>query len=514
MKRSQDHPFFTFIHTYHFCVGMMLLLFCSVCRADQVQTFWKKLLEANRLRPAELKIDRTTADIPGVEITFAGRGLDRQPLLIQSRRKACLYCGRQTELTQNIPAGLKVIRTDKDVTLITGPDQQAVISAGTSGIQHLSSVERLQMGVPSGSSASLVRPRVERAAPLRIHDSFMRTDLFADSPWRSTSGSWGLLKFGGGLPEPGKEEDYTVQRAVNPFAVTGKGILSFVRLKNRSLSEQALGPNLRFEASFYFGVPWKKAAVDRTTLPTDHSFLLAAGVPKQNLLAWGWYGKARRFCLLEQKSDGEWRQVGTVFDKRPPITNWVKLELRLLCSTIVEGWIDGVKVCEHTLDSPLKGTFHVIAPGKKVEFDDVTIETLPVPPSEKIGDPLYVKSRNFAGKKEKPQSDPIEFRQWAKGSNTFLKVVGRTEDKRFVKTMLLPRTPMFNDFHYRVNPNPGEKKQMPYGRYQFELLPANAELPIYSRMKPLLRLRFIYDARGWHAAPETEKAYPPLKQFR
>jgi len=75
-------------------------------------------------------------------------------------------------------------------------------------------------------TAQLATPKdaVQKYTEIDMADSFMRTDLFADSNWSSDAGQWALNKHGAGLIEERHWlTESSIARAVNPFSVRGSG---------------------------------------------------------------------------------------------------------------------------------------------------------------------------------------------------------------------------------------------------------------------------------------------------
>ncbi len=346
------------------------------------------------------------------------------------------------------------------------------------------------------------RERRPPALEVHIHpailaaDSFMRENL-AEGGWNAI-GPCRINRHGGGAAVTiQQQEDDHFARAVNPFTViVGDGAdLSYGQ-----------GDWLHYhgEASFYFGRKKEGPITDLQSLPTA-DMLVAQGSLAGEMIAFGWRHDERAFCLL-MREPGGFRVLARYHGPRPAISTWIRLGLRVLESYRVEGWLDGVPVISADLEHKVMGPFHILAAQGDVEFDDVRIFSLPE--SERAGAPLYVKSREFAHKKETARSDPAEFAMWAKGSATFAQRTRMENGENYGE--LVSRWPIMGGFRWEALPHHAEAGKLTDGRYVYTLWSGNTTTPSdLEQLQPVLRIAADLSAAGWRIA-DAPAGVPPL----
>ena len=321
----------------------------------------------------------------------------------------------------------------------------------------------------------------------RMADSFTRLQL-TDASCRITSGQWHLAQRGGGMPRDDAEaKDSSVQRAVNPFSVqgSGNGLLTYG-------NDEWL--NYHAEAYFYFGVPKTGNVVDLQTIPLKTDMLIVQGKPDGNQVAFGWRGAEGGFALLTRRAGDAWQLRARWDGKRPPLTNWIRLGLSVKAGYLAEAYLDDVRILAVTLDKRVSGPFHVGCGQELIEFDDVRAWSLPAvaePPQ-----PLYVRSRNFGDKERKEHSDPDQFEQWARSSETF--VTRREKRGDFQAAEMQTAMPVLGDFYYESVPFADAVGKLPPGLYEFTIRPVTVWPPPSQEKLPwTLALRFTRDDKGW-----------------
>ncbi len=332
-------------------------------------------------------------------------------------------------------------------------------------------------------------------ARVRVADGFMRADLFDDSDWRKTSGIWVMKQRGGGMPATeAEQQSFDFQRAVNPFAVHGRenGLLTY--------GETPM-PHAEAEARFFFGQPRTGRLIRQNHVPDDTDMLIVFGQAEGPQVAFGWSGSQGAFALLQR--DGfaaPWQTVSLWSDKRPPVSNWVKIGLRLEAGCAVTGYLDGVAVLQSVLDREINGPFHIACGEARIAFDDVHAWSLPQ--QVKNASPIFVRSRQFANKNKKNDSDPPEFAKWARGSDTFLQ--SKFTETDHTNAAIIARLPLHGSFTYESVPYLDSFGDLPAGKYRLQLFAAGGnEVPDPSRDQSLFTLDATYGSKGWrvHGVP-------------
>ncbi len=322
-----------------------------------------------------------------------------------------------------------------------------------------------------------------------MKDGFMRDELLADSLWQISAGAWRLRQRGGGMAISETEiANYNFQRAVNPFSVIGSdyGVFSYG-------GDAWL--NCYAEARFYFGVPRRNNVSDHNALPAGTDMLMVQGDPAKLQVAFGWWGAERRFALKSRQPGGLWQTAAVWQGKRPPLTNWVKIGLAVRAGCLAEGWLDGKKLLSITLPRRVAGPLHVHSGKAEMEFDDVRAWTLPRRPGK--GAPIFLQSRQFAGKKRKGGADPEQFLQWARSTDTFVKRIESIGDD-WKQAVIITKMPLMGDFLYESVPFHKDAGELPPGIYEFRVLRKDPEYPLdLARLKDVRRLEFLRDERGW-----------------
>ena len=339
-----------------------------------------------------------------------------------------------------------------------------------------------------------VRPNITiRKYPTRqAADDFMREDLIKDSEWQVASGQWGLQKRGGGLVKSDQEmSNYNVQRAVNPFAVRGEGdgVLTY---------GAADWPHSLAEACFYFGIPNVGPVVERDTVPTQTDMMIARGDIGGYQVAFGWSGQNSCYVIQEREGKGAWKTIWKHQGSRPALTNWVRMGLAVKAGCVLEARLDGKIIKTMPAGKRIRGPFHLVSGKEAMEVDDVRATSLPLP--ETKGSPVFVQSRQFAGKTKKGQSDPEQYLQWSRSTDTFIEDV-RDKDKEWQWCSIINRMPLMGDFTYESVPYHKDAKDLPPGIYEFRVLKRDPEHPFdLSKLKPVWRHEFLRDEDGWRSS--------------
>ena len=323
-----------------------------------------------------------------------------------------------------------------------------------------------------------------------IADSFMRDRLEGDD-WKPESGHWGLQQHGGGMPtSAGALADYNVQRAVNPFSVFGKdnGILRY--------AASDAWPHFGAEVRMYFGIPRTSDAIDQNTLPSGAELLLVVQAADGLQYGFGWVGKLGAFASCSRSAgDQPWEPVQLYRGPRPPLTNWVRVGLELRNGTLLVGRLEGVEVLREKASCRLAGPVALACGKEAVEFDDFRAWSLPAPPA--AGQPVYVKSRLFAGKTLKNGADPVQFQQWARSSDTFVPGVEPAAGGSTWRT-ITARLPLFGDFAYESVPFEQSVGELPAGEYEFRFFAQDPAAPTdLAKLRPAFTLAAVRTADGW-----------------
>lgn len=336
---------------------------------------------------------------------------------------------------------------------------------------------------------------------IQFADRFMRTHL-ATELCRPVFGKWRLNEHGGGMPTTQTQtRNYNVQRAVNPFSVFGShsGRLEF---------GSPGWINYRAETSFYFGIPRTGNVVDRNTEPDNAKLLLGQGQQKQGEAAFGWVGPEEAFILFYRPEGApDWTELERYQASRPPLTNWVRLGIEIESGTAARCYLDGAKVIEAQLPEPVRGPAFLLCGKDLIEVDDLAAKSLYSRVSE--GDPVYVRSRNFAGKKEKDRSDPAQFAQWARGARTFLN--SRVNDPNTVNTgrMILSRLPLMGEIHYSSRLFDDSTGKLPYGKYDIRFYETTNNATKQPTSKaPVFVLPVEFSETGWKLLRKFENMQP------
>jgi len=363
-----------------------------------------------------------------------------------------------------IDAGGKVSLDGTDLALVA---REAHVHLGRSATSLYVDGERVDVDL-TGYELFYLTPRLEppadavRSYPeIDMADSFMRNDLFDDGNWRAASGEWFLSKRGAGLVKVDARRHLSsagIARTVNPFSVrgSGNGMLTY---------GEADAVGYRVEASFYFGAPQTIQVRDTGSLPG--SFGLVQGTRGAGRIAFGWDRAAERFVIKEHV-DGEWQIVAKWRDLRPPITSWCRLGLEVEDGRRASAWLDGVRVLTHDCRRFISGPPHVASGAYLIEVDDVTAFSLgPEGPAAPEGEPLYVKSTNFAVK-DFTEHDELQYAKWARGDAIFRRSVEGTH-KFITSTDAVP-----GDIRYTSVPYDARAGELADGAYVFRFLEGSA----------------------------------------
>jgi hypothetical protein len=405
--------------------------------------------------------------------------------------------------TLQISADGQVTHNDQAIAQLTGA---AVIAISRTGTRLLIDEQVLDIDLADWTLA-WVRPVKALPSPvtivhpeIKVADSFMRSELLTDTQWRVARGDWHLNQHGGGLPDAEADlSDYNVRRAVNPFTVIGSG-------NGRLEYGTTEWLNYGAEARFFFGVPRQGDVTVTNSMPTS-DFRIVHGFEGGPQAAFGWHTQLQAFALLYRDFGEDWRALATFADKRPALTNWVRVGLELADGVRAVGMLDGVEVAAVNLPQRVMGPLAVECAADRIEFDDVAAWTLPRPAS--FGAPVYVKSRNFAAKDEKDNSDPEQFGQWAKGDGTFVRL------RHDGPAAIASRAPLFGDFTYESVPFDADEGDLPTGDYRliFYSKPA-AERMRASQLVEQAGVAFTRVAEGWTSTdPAVTAAVPEFSEF-
>lgn len=300
--------------------------------------------------------------------------------------------------------------------------------------------------------------KVSRAPKVDFTDNFMRQELVNDD-WALKAGEAELYRHGGGMPtSENQQNNPNFQRAVNPFTVRSRdnAVLTF---GNPEWGQY------HAEARFLFGIPRTGNVIDRDTLPTGTDMLVAQGPNDGPQVAFGWRGEKARYVLMTRyNADSPWEIVATHGGPRPPLTNWVRIGLRIRAGGRAEGFLDGRRVLEAKLDHEIGGPAHILTGKALTEFDDVSAWSLPR--SSKDQAPYFLKSRHFTGKKKK--HDPEQFYQWTQATEFFESV--KRELNGLTYSSIVTAKPLMGAFEYTSVPEDPEAGRLPDGRYAFAFI--------------------------------------------
>lgn len=326
--------------------------------------------------------------------------------------------------------------------------------------------------------------------PVDLFDSFMRSEL-TNGFCRVTAGTWELLQRGGGMPTA--EEDYlnaSFQRAVNPFSIRGE--------KGGRLTYGADDwMNYHAEASFYFGILREGSWSDSATLPTGTDMLVAQGATNGHQVAFGWSGRHRAFVLMGRDGDADWTLLNRWSGKRPPLTNWCRIGLRIHAGYIAEALLDRKTVFRTNLSYQVAGPFHLVAGREPVEADTIRAYSLPAGPN--LGDTAHVRSRFFSAKKEMgKERDPTQFGEWSKSTSVFLES-RQSDTNGNRKALITMRLPLMGDFTVDSVPFDDEAGAIPPGQYEF-VFRRSADVETsqnIASVPPLLAITARLSGTGW-----------------
>ena len=310
--------------------------------------------------------------------------------------------------------------------------------------------------VPPKRAPSATRKKVYE---FEVADGFMREKFAEDDGWKIVAGQWQLNKYGGGLAA----ENPAGHRTVNPFSVVGRsepgksGTLAYD-------TPPSHGDSYIAEARFYFG--GAGTALDTTALRRPiPTFLIAQGEPDGLQAGFGWWsekpGAPARWSLCYREKTARWTVLKS-WAKRPPRCTWTRVGVAVADGHTLVAMLDGRELGRGDVARMVRGSFHVHTGlgGQEIEFDDVAARPLISKPTKR-GQPIYVKSRNFAGKAL--SNDPAQFNYWAKGTNCFIRA-WENDPKLGLTCRATVRLPLYGDFTYRSTPN------LRNGDYRFVVL--------------------------------------------
>jgi len=488
---------FTPIRLLHLAVAGTIAACAGGCREEQEQSP-RRAFELD-LRDRGVVLQRITYGLPEEStarvIRFDRRGLLRCALYLRdsSDENSFIYVDHVGVVTRNgrIATTLK----EYGELLVTG-DQQALYIDGTPLPVNTKGWDTFWV------SADEAEPDVTQRtyAPVDLFDSFMRTEL-TNGFCRVTDGSWELKQRGGGMPT--EEEDYhnaSFQRAVNPFSIRGEE-------QGRLTYGDDDWMNYHAEASFYFGIPRTISWSDAENLPVETDMLIAQGTTNGNQVAFGWSGRHRGFVLMSRSGSSLWKVLERWGGKRPPLTNWCRIGLRIHAGYIAEGMLDRKAVLRTNLATCIVGPFHVIAGEAPIEAD--TIRAYSLPPKPNLGDTAHVKSRFFSAKKELGKSrDPTQFGEWSKSTSVFVES-RETDTNGNHKAVITMRVPLMGDFTVDSVPFDDEAGAIPPGPYEFAFRIADTnEFEAIMEHPPVLSLKARLSGTGWALEDLPEDVWP------
>ena len=347
-----------------------------------------------------------------------------------------------------------------------------------------------------------IKPKTESVLhpPVAVADGFMRHQLENDT-CRVSAGTWELSQRGGGMPKNLSEAyDSTFQRAVNPFSARGSdhGVLTY--------GSGDAWCHYQAEARFYFGVPRTGKVVDVTTVPLQTDMLIVQGGLSGQQVGFGWLGAEQTFVLVSRTGVGDWTVEWRHQGGRPPLTNWVKLGLRVRAGHLAEGLLDDVPVAVCRTEARIGGPFHVVAGKAPMEVDDIRAWSLPAKPGR--GSPLYVKSRHFASKGHKQKADPIQFEQWAESTGAFRRLRLPVPEENVRKAVITATMPLMGDFFYASEPYAEGIGGLPSGLYEFSLYSATDQGLDIRTQSPIFSVRAERTKEGWSIPSLDPSVWP------
>ena len=360
-------------------------------------------------------------------------------------------------------------------------------------------------------------PKAKVIPQIVVRDDFMREKLEPHPYARVTAGTVTLAQRGGGMATTvGQEADPNFQRAVNPFSVHAAdgGQLTY------KVHTPTRWGDVHAEACFYFGVPKTGHVIDRDALPTGTDMMLAMGPEDGLQVAFGWSGAAGGFVLQSRSGDASWTVLERWQEKRPPLTNWVKIGLECRRGYEVVGLLDDVPVLSAVLPSRLHGPFHVRSGKGLTEFDDVRAWSLPTPIAKPA--PLLVRSRQFAGKDRKQKADPGEFDEWASSAHAFERVSWRDAASGIRQAAIVTGAGIIGDFTCESPAKP-LASVLPGVIHRIGLYAARADRPVDIRVdRPACMIQAVRTEAGWSvkksdgefAGPDAELPVPGLAVAR
>ena len=129
---------------------------------------------------------------------------------------------------------------------------------------------------------------------------------------------------------------------VNPFTIVGSNRADLSYGQDNWIDYSC-------EGRFYFGIPKTLKKMNINELPADMDFFIAQGDAGTGQVAFGWQGTEKRFALLQRSQNDEWKVLETYTEKRPAISNWVRLGLTISGGTHITGSLDNVAVINHEI---------------------------------------------------------------------------------------------------------------------------------------------------------------------
>jgi len=425
-------------------------------------------LKPNEIEPVERQLARLGCKLAPLETNLPGGVATIRYALEQPKRLAGFYLRNTGRLRAMVfqqlddpaqsPGRLCVYPSG----IVRAPDD----GSGPSIIAASEGWELFEVISPAGSGAASAQKTVVHE--FEVADGFMREDFGLDDGWRIVSGRWRLNKHGGGLPTgevQRRSRDF--QRAVNPFSLIGSGSAgrSGTLLYDTPASR---GDSYLAEAGFYFGSPGDPSDTVARKQPIP-SFLIAQGELNGYQAGFGWWAEdadgPARWSLCVRKGGGPWRVLRS-WGQRPPRCTWVRVGVAIANGHVAVAMLDGRELGRCKLGQMVSGGLHIHTgpEGRKIELDDVAARPS-VTREEDYGQPVYVRSRNFADKELFASSrDSVQFDHWAKAANTFIQAHRRDPVLGLGANRATLRLPLFGDFTYVSTP------ALPPGDYRFVML--------------------------------------------